>query len=97
MHNGDGDRVGLGGGDEMSLLFAVMLSPQPASAGWLYDLCSRWLLVADDPYQFENAPKEWLERRADRLRIKKAWGRASASDLAMLEIVERELELRERL
>lgn len=51
-------------------------------------------LIATDPYQFEQAPIEWVTREAERLAIKRTWGKLGRDDAEILQILEREIENR---
>lgn len=65
-----------------------------AQAGWLSDWCERHL-VADDPYQYEEAPTAWIEYKVYYLDVKRRSGMADKSELRLLKLLEQELQRRQ--
>jgi hypothetical protein len=63
-----------------------------AHAGWFDRLCESF--IAEDPYQFEQAPDAYIAQEIARLRIKQAWGRCDRHELKMIDILERETNKR---
>lgn len=79
------------------MLYALFFSAA-ANAGFFGDLCQRYLidpLVADDPYQYEEADPSWLSRRLDALEIKRRWGRLPEREAAELVHIRDEIRNRE--
>ncbi len=75
----------------MGLILALLIST--ANAGWFSDFCSKQL-VAEDPYQFEEADTKYVLRKFSELSIKKRWGSLLPRDREVLVILTKELEMR---
>lgn len=76
----------------LALILSAMMST--AHAGWWSDFCERHL-IADDPYQYQEAPREWIVNQIDILEIKQRWGTITKRELSTLSILQRELAGRE--
>ncbi len=74
----------------VALILVAALSLSPVHAGWWKNFCERHIAV-DDPYQYASAPTDWLERRAEFLEIREAWGKLRHAEHMELVIIRAEL------
>jgi hypothetical protein len=64
-----------------------------AQAGWFKDFCERHL-IAQDPYQFEDSPRWWLEEELRRMEVSERWMNLTRGEKARLKLIREELDLR---
>lgn len=77
----------------IKLLLFISLAQAGTLSDWWGGFCERYL-VADDPYQFEKAPTDWLLREEMRYQLLIVAESADRHDLAMLKIIQHELARR---
>jgi hypothetical protein len=74
----------------MKLLLALVMT---AHAGWWREFCTKHL-IADDPYQFESTPVEWVKNRIDFLEVREKWNALTPDEEIELRIMRTELKKR---